>query len=164
MRMTGYVEFRWELQAGFDQAIKCRDNFTTSQHVVTQLSQILSSYLALESSIVFISSSRVCCCCPHAVACFSICRAFVLLTLININRTFFFLTFFFTLSLSFRVQWAPVTACLSANGPSVLAATRLVAVESTPAMPLIERVLGFNAELTGSQAWPEAADVVERGV
>lgn len=51
-----------------------------------------------------------------------------------------------------------------ADGPPVFAAPRLVAVQGSPAVPLVERVLGLHAELTGRQPRLEAADVVEGGV
>lgn len=53
---------------------------------------------------------------------------------------------------------------LPADGPPVFAAPRLVAVQGSPAVPLVERVLGLHAELTGRQSRLEAADVVEGGV
>lgn len=53
---------------------------------------------------------------------------------------------------------------LPADSPPVLAAARLVAVQGSPAVPLVQRVLGLHAELTGRQPRLEAADVVEGGV
>lgn len=37
-------------------------------------------------------------------------------------------------------------------------------MQGAPAMPLVKGVLGFHTELPSRQAWPETADVVERGV
>lgn len=88
----------------------------------------------------------------------------LLLWFINNNRIRFFPTFLFTPSFCLRVLRAPLPACLPANGPSVIAAAWLVAVQGAPAMPLVKRVLGFDTELTGGQSWLEAADVVKRGV
>lgn len=110
----------------------------------------------------------------------SLCGAFcLLLCFINTNWIRFFSTFLFTSSFRLRDLCAtflftsssclralltPLLTWLPANGLSVLAAAWLVAVQSAPAMPLVKRVLGFDAELTGSQSWLEAADVVKRGV
>lgn len=110
----------------------------------------------------------------------SLCGAFcLLLCFIDTNwirffSTFLFtssfcprdlcVTFLFTSSSCLRALLTPLLTWLPANGLSVLAAAWLVAVQSAPAMPLVKRVLGFDAELTGSQSWLEAADVVKRGV
>lgn len=89
----------------------------------------------------------------------SLCAAFCLLWRL-INAYLFLPTFLFILTVCLSNLEAP----LPANGLSALAASRFVAVPGAPAMPLVERVLGFNAQLTGSQAWLEAADVVESSI
>lgn len=110
---------------------------------------------------------------------FSVCVPSLLLCCSGTNRITFFqtflftsgfclrdlcATFLFTSSFQLRVWRTPPLTRRPANGSSVFAAPWLVAVQRAPAMPLVERILGLNAELAGSQSWPEAADVVKRGV
>lgn len=89
-------------------------------------------------------------------------RAALHLLLLRLNTVV--LTIFSAMFLFFLSFCINVFAALPANGPAVLAAAGLVAVQCAPAMPLVYGLLSLHAELASSQSRLEAADVEERGV